>query len=76
MDDPGARDRGILYETSQGVYVAQVPVQIKGSTMNRRHFVASSVAAAAGAALVRENAYAAISSATDQIAGSIPGQIS
>jgi len=44
--------------------------------MNRRHFVASSVAAAAGAALVRENAYAAISSATDQIAGSIPGQIS
>jgi len=44
--------------------------------MNRRQFVASSVAAAAGAALVREDAYAATSSATDQLPGSIPGQIS
>lgn len=41
--------------------------------MNRRQFVASSVAAAAGAALVRKDAYAAASpSAPDQIPGLLP----
>jgi beta-glucosidase len=44
--------------------------------MNRRQFVASSVAAVAGTALVRENVYAATSSDIDPVPASIPGQIS
>src|SRR3984893_9441119 len=43
--------------------------------MNRRQFVASSVAAAASVAFVPQNASAA-SSATEQVLGSVPGAIS
>ena len=43
--------------------------------MNRRQFVASSVAAAAGAALISEKAQAGPSPATDQHLESVPGQI-
>jgi beta-glucosidase len=43
--------------------------------MDRRQFVASSVAAA-GAALVGENIYAVTPSATEQLSGSVPGTIS
>ena len=44
--------------------------------MNRREFVASSVAAATGVALVHENAYAATSPFAGEFPGSVPGQIS
>src|SRR5258708_27448562 len=46
-----------------------------GGNMNRREFVTGFVAAA-GAALVRENVHAASSAATDQVPGSVPGEIS
>ena len=44
--------------------------------MNRRQFVASSVAAAAGVALIREDASAASSPAADRLPGSFPGALS
>ena len=44
--------------------------------MNRREFVAGSVAAAAGTALVREDVANASSPALDQVSGSVPGAIS
>src|SRR5450631_3466578 len=44
--------------------------------MDRREFVANSVAAAADAALVGKSNYAATPWATDQPSGSVPGAIS
>jgi hypothetical protein len=44
--------------------------------MNRRQFVAGSVAAAAGAALAGEGIYAAAPSAIEQLSSSAPGTIS
>lgn len=44
--------------------------------MNRRQFVATSVAAAAGAALVREHAYAATLPVADHLPAPVPGEIS
>jgi beta-glucosidase len=50
--------------------------QTSGENMNRRQFVIHSVAAAAGAALVRKRILdAACSSAADQTAASVPGAI-
>ena len=44
--------------------------------MDRREFVANSVAAAAGAALIGKSSYSATPKATDQPYGSVPGAIS
>jgi beta-glucosidase len=53
----------------------QSSLYTSGENMNRREFVTCSVAAAAGAALVRENAYAASSPSTDQNSGPVPGVV-